>query len=250
MDAPDATAENSAPIVEMSEILVTTWNIAAVNNNPFEYWVTHHDPAYNKLMADIQSVMDTPREHDLEVGSILNDEMYHVLVADMQEAGMFDDIPNGQQRLRDRWAQDLSQRRAVSGFLADRSIGSKRLASMPDRITNTIRPASGGALFRPAVINCFEGDLDDLPSWWRQWRDFMFRTPVNVHGGDSDAPQPVCQLLEPLSRAKYPAVTEEEEAISVPLQVPAVHAGPSVSRHCFGCRAPPTHAPRTVRQKL
>ena len=24
-----------------SPLLVVTWNIAAVNNNPFEYWVTH-----------------------------------------------------------------------------------------------------------------------------------------------------------------------------------------------------------------
>lgn len=30
---------------------VATWNIAAVNNNPFEYFVTHDDPAYNKLMV-------------------------------------------------------------------------------------------------------------------------------------------------------------------------------------------------------
>lgn len=27
---------------------IVTWNIAAVNNNPFEYWVTHHDPGYNR----------------------------------------------------------------------------------------------------------------------------------------------------------------------------------------------------------
>eukprot|EP00291_Cryptomonas_curvata_P018726 CAMPEP_0172166346 /NCGR_PEP_ID=MMETSP1050-20130122/8929_1 /TAXON_ID=233186 /ORGANISM="Cryptomonas curvata, Strain CCAP979/52" /LENGTH=87 /DNA_ID=CAMNT_0012836943 /DNA_START=478 /DNA_END=737 /DNA_ORIENTATION=- len=68
---------------EMSEIHVTTWNIAAVNNNPFEYWVYHHDPNYNKLMADVQAVMDSPGEHDLEVGSILTDAMFCELKADM-----------------------------------------------------------------------------------------------------------------------------------------------------------------------
>ena len=252
MISHEEVTNGTVPVFEMSEILVTTWNIAAVNNNPFEYWVTHHDPAYNKLMADVQSVMDSPREHDQEVGSILSDEMYHVLVSDMQEAGMFDGISDGQGRLKDRWSKDLCRRRAVSGFLADRNIGSKRLASMPDRITNTIRPASGGALFRPAVINCFEGDLDDLPSWWRQWREFMFRTPVRVHGGDADTPQLVCRLLEPLSRAKYPAVTEEEEAISVPLQVmawsapgsyPAASETPRRPSLVIQSAKPPTHRP-------
>jgi hypothetical protein len=33
---------------------VMTWNVAAVNNNPFEYFVTHDDPAYNRLMADVE----------------------------------------------------------------------------------------------------------------------------------------------------------------------------------------------------
>jgi hypothetical protein len=36
------------------EVRVATWNIAAVNNNPFEYWVTHSDPAYNHLMEGVQ----------------------------------------------------------------------------------------------------------------------------------------------------------------------------------------------------
>jgi hypothetical protein len=39
---------------DRSQLRATTWNIAAVNNNPFEYWVTHPDKAYNKLMADVQ----------------------------------------------------------------------------------------------------------------------------------------------------------------------------------------------------
>jgi hypothetical protein len=48
---------------------VITWNIAAVNNNPFEYWVTHDDPAYNKLMSDAQDFIDCPNERDVKVGS-------------------------------------------------------------------------------------------------------------------------------------------------------------------------------------
>ena len=33
---------------------VATWNIAAVNNNPFEYWITHDDAQYNELMKRVQ----------------------------------------------------------------------------------------------------------------------------------------------------------------------------------------------------
>lgn len=29
---------------------VATWNVAAINNNPFEYWITHDDANYNALM--------------------------------------------------------------------------------------------------------------------------------------------------------------------------------------------------------
>lgn len=37
-----------------------------------------------------------------------------------------------------RWETEYKGRMAVSGFLKDKHIGSKRLISMPDRITNTI----------------------------------------------------------------------------------------------------------------
>lgn len=36
------------------------------------------------------------------------------------------------------WQSDFSSRKIISGFMKDSSLGSKRLASMPDRYTNTI----------------------------------------------------------------------------------------------------------------
>jgi len=39
---------------------VATWNIAAINNNPFEYWITHDDADYNALMEGVQSFIDQP----------------------------------------------------------------------------------------------------------------------------------------------------------------------------------------------
>lgn len=36
------------------DLRAITWNVAAVNNNPFEYWITHDDPAYNTLIDGVQ----------------------------------------------------------------------------------------------------------------------------------------------------------------------------------------------------
>ncbi len=37
-----------------------TWNIAAVNNNPFEYWITDDDEAYIALMHGVQLFLADP----------------------------------------------------------------------------------------------------------------------------------------------------------------------------------------------
>ena len=46
--------------LDESKLKTATWNIAAVNNNPFEYWVTHDDAAYNTLMQGVESFIDQP----------------------------------------------------------------------------------------------------------------------------------------------------------------------------------------------
>ena len=34
---------------------VVTWNVAAINNNPFEYWITHDkDPNYDSMMRAVR----------------------------------------------------------------------------------------------------------------------------------------------------------------------------------------------------
>ena len=38
------------------QIQVATWNIAAINNNPFEYWITYkEEPSYEKLMVNVSA---------------------------------------------------------------------------------------------------------------------------------------------------------------------------------------------------
>ena len=36
------------------KLRMVTWNIAAVNNNPFEYWITHQSEEYAVLMQKVR----------------------------------------------------------------------------------------------------------------------------------------------------------------------------------------------------
>jgi len=48
------------------------------------------------------------------------------------------------------------------------------------RYTNTINLADGGVAMRPAVVNCYRGDLGSVATWWAAWRHFMFDAEVAV----------------------------------------------------------------------
>eukprot|EP00959_Pyramimonas_sp_CCMP1952_P138718 2903585-Pyramimonas_sp.AAC.1 len=61
--------------------------------------------------------------------------------------------------------------------------------------------------------------MDSVNEWWEQWKEFMFASTVTVKGkGGVEETKKPCQLLEKIKAAKYPAITPEEEEISVPLQ--------------------------------
>eukprot|EP00291_Cryptomonas_curvata_P015975 CAMPEP_0172152854 /NCGR_PEP_ID=MMETSP1050-20130122/1090_1 /TAXON_ID=233186 /ORGANISM="Cryptomonas curvata, Strain CCAP979/52" /LENGTH=194 /DNA_ID=CAMNT_0012821265 /DNA_START=183 /DNA_END=764 /DNA_ORIENTATION=+ len=112
---------------------------------------------------------------------------------------------------------------AIKDFLKDKSIGVKRLASMPDRITNTINLKDGQVLMRPTVINAFNGgSLASIDDWWVLWKKFMFHTEIEIfvdNNAQGSQPQAVCNLISPILRGKYPAITVQEHAISIPLQI-------------------------------
>ena len=77
--------------------------------------------------------------------------------------------------VRGHWENDFRDRLIVSQLVKDGLLGSKRLASMTDRITNTINVAGSDAPFcRPTVINMYEGDLSDINTWYDAWEAFMF----------------------------------------------------------------------------
>lgn len=126
---------------------IATWNIAAINNNPFEYWITYDEnPEYEKIMTSIEEFLENPGEKDVTVSSVFTEEMFSQLEKRMDGVG-WDNV-------RSYWEGDFKERKIISGFMKDPLLGSKRLASMPDRISNTINVVgSEEPVCRPTVIN-------------------------------------------------------------------------------------------------
>ncbi|GKY94947.1 hypothetical protein MPSEU_000459400 [Mayamaea pseudoterrestris] len=192
---------------------IATWNIAAINNNPFEYWITYKEnPAYEQLMVDIERFieMDPSDDKNLKVDQVFTNDMMQALDKRLTKVGWAS--------VQNYWDNDFSKRRIITEFLKDPLLGSKRLASMPDRITNTINLASGEQVFRPTVINMYEGDLGTLDKWWKEWEAFMFDKPLEIEGKSGKEKLIPYQMLQPISKAKYPDIEEQEEKDSLPLQ--------------------------------
>ena len=210
-NAAPRPAQSSGPTLK-----VATWNLAAINNNPFEYWITHTDDAYNKLMIDVQDFIAAPGDKDVAVSQVFTETMFSELHASMKQEGW-----PGIDETKARWDSDFKNRKIISGFMKDKTLGDKRLASMPDRTTNTIL-TTNGPVFRPTVINCYEGHFANINDWWLAWRKFLFETSVSVKGKTGAvSDKRVLSLLQPIKSAKYPALTAEEEKISIPLQTMA-----------------------------
>ena len=148
------------------KLSISTWNVAAINNNPFEYWITIKDnPGYEELMVNVENFLENPGPKDIPVAQVFTDQMFDSLEQKMLEVGW---DPN--RMVRQYWETDFKKRLLVSGFLKDPELGSKRLASMPDRITNTINVVGATEpVCRPTVINMYEGDLSSLDKWWEAW---------------------------------------------------------------------------------
>ena len=207
--------------VQTLSVCLSSWNVAAVNNNPFEYWVSCADESYNVFMSKVEDLM-LDAENDTAIHNIFSDSMFEALQARTSKA----DIPQIDD-LHNVWSTHFRDRMAFAGFLNDAGLCHKRLLSMPDRVTNTIALADGSTCYRPTVINAYDGaDLSSIEVWWGRWLQYMFETPIcienaadDTHVGLPEKPTLVCHLLSPLSRAKYPALTSDEEAHSVALQL-------------------------------
>eukprot|EP00310_Coccolithus_braarudii_P012743 CAMPEP_0183337518 /NCGR_PEP_ID=MMETSP0164_2-20130417/5127_1 /TAXON_ID=221442 /ORGANISM="Coccolithus pelagicus ssp braarudi, Strain PLY182g" /LENGTH=500 /DNA_ID=CAMNT_0025507217 /DNA_START=41 /DNA_END=1543 /DNA_ORIENTATION=+ len=195
------------------KLTAVTWNIAAINNNPFEYWLgAHPDTAYEQLMLGVEGFISEPGDHDVPVSSVFSEAMWAELKQMMTAQGW-----TGIEETEQRWHDDFSQRRIISQFICDKSLGDKRLASMPDRVTNTIGTKDARDVFRPTLVSNFAGDMTSVTTWWAAWKRFMFEEALSV-GKEGESKLP-CNMLFKISKAKYPEITEAEEAISIPLQL-------------------------------
>ena len=194
-------------------IKAITWNIAAINNNPFEYWITNEDPTYNEIMKNVSEFIENPGANDVPVSKIFSDKMYSELEAAMKEAGM-----PGLEETRKYWESDYKNRKVITEFIKDPELGKKRLASMPDRVTNTIQTVDQGIVTRPTVINCYSGDLGTTAKWWTAWKQFMFEQGITITSEGEPKKIMIKDLLQPIQKSKYPSITDDEAAISIPLQ--------------------------------
>eukprot|EP00929_Paragymnodinium_shiwhaense_P036756 TRINITY_DN19673_c0_g1_i1.p1 TRINITY_DN19673_c0_g1~~TRINITY_DN19673_c0_g1_i1.p1 ORF type:complete len:534 (-),score=94.69 TRINITY_DN19673_c0_g1_i1:397-1998(-) len=215
----ESSAANAVPVfgdsvetgADLTRLRTVTWNVAAVNNNPFEYWITHPNPAYDALMQKVEEFIETPGKLDRRIDEVFSQEMYESLLGEMEKVGL-SNLPT----VRQLWEEEYRSLRVVSGFLTNGTFGKKRLASMPDRVTNTIQQKSGGTRYRPTVVNCYAGSWNSMAEWFQQWLQFFFVDEVDVDGKGGKR---VYQLLQSIKRSKYPAVTEQEEKASIPLQL-------------------------------
>lgn len=202
----------SSNLPEARRIQLATFNVAAINNNPFEYWLSMpENPAYEDLMGKVEEFLENPGDKD-------------VVVTDVFTQAMFDQLDkrlttNGWSSVQSYWESDFSKRTIVEGFMKDTTLGSKRLASMPDRVTNTIFTADGTPVFRPTVINMYEKDLNNQEMWWKAWESFMFDEKIKIKNKEGKTVEKApWAMLQPIKKAKYPAISEQEEKDSLPLQ--------------------------------
>jgi hypothetical protein len=108
----------------------------------------HCSPLFSVFCAQfyqVEKFLDNPGDKDVTVDKVFTPEMFEKLDKRLTDVGW--------KSVKSYWDNDFSKRTIVAGFMKDDTLGSKRLASMPDRITNTINTADGKTVFRPTVIN-------------------------------------------------------------------------------------------------
>lgn len=236
--SPNVFKMNYSNASDTKLIKAITWNVAAINNNPFEYWITNDDPDYNKLMSNISRFVESPGDLDISVKEVFTDRMFEALALKMTQIGW-----KGVEETKQHWLKDYRNRKIISEFLKDGLLGKKRLASMPDRVTNTIQTTSGKASMRPTVINCFDGDLSTQDKWWQQWSSFFFDQSITVKRDGTETSTYVYQMISTIQKSKYPSITVEEEAISVPLQTMCMAIFDAILVHMMNTAGPRTWQP-------
>eukprot|EP01038_Epipyxis_sp_PR26KG_P006408 gene6408-8819_t len=224
---------------DSNRLRLATWNIAAINNNPFEYWITNDDdPRYNDMMNNVSNFIEseTDLKNNIQVKEIFTDDMFTELYNIMEKLEW---IPkdNSGETIKNIWNNDYKNRKIMKEFIKDHQLGKKRLASMPDRVTNTINTLDGLTM-RPTVINCYNNDLSTIQAWWKQWKSFFFEKEVIIKKNNIDTKLYIYQMLSRIKKSKYPSITSEEEELSIPLQTLCMAIFDSILIHMMNTIAP------------
>lgn len=221
---------------------VASWNIAAINNNPFEYWITYENEDYVQLMNEVQKFIQAPGEKDVAMEDVFTQDMYSQLEQRMEKQGWKD-----LDKVREHWELQFKDRKIISEFLTDKILGQKRLLSMPDRLTNTIMSVQTEGskekevLYRPTGINCYPNDFASFDDFWTQWLTFMFDTPLTGPKKETVSDLTAANVagtIQKIKRSKYPAITEEEEAVSIQLSMLCLALFDSVLIHMLDTVSP------------
>jgi hypothetical protein len=182
-----------------------------ISTPPSDWLSVPEEKGYDQLMVDIEHFIENPGDQDVLVKDVFSPTLFANL--DERLVGV------GWKSVQSYWDKDFSNRKIVAGFLKDKDLGLKRLASMPDRMTNMINTADGKTVYRPTIISMFEGDLSSQEKWWAAWSKFMFDSEYKITDRDGKVKdRHVWELLQPIKQSKYPAITDQEEKDSLPLQ--------------------------------
>ncbi len=161
-------------------IRVSSWNVAAINDNPFEYYVTIDSSAngntnvkqknYERTMEEIDEKLINADRHAIKVKDIVSREM--LLDARREILKTLDWTESECDLAIEFFTQHFAERKILSDFLLDADIGAKRLCSMPDRLTTKVSSEK----CRPCVTTSYSdvAVLSDDSKWWR-WSRWFWR---------------------------------------------------------------------------
>jgi len=216
----------SSARVGPSAIRACTWNVAAINNNPFEYYASSSSStttgddgaastttsAYDAFTRAVEAQLAREGAGDA-MRDVMTDSMI-TAVCERARLGRPKECTETTVSSARAHYENRTRSYAVSDFLRDAEIGAKRLCSMPDRVTNTASTALGTTT-RPTVINCYDVPLMNEEEWFERWLEYVFETRVRGVDGTETT---MFERFIPIKRAKYPAASEAEEEASIPLQ--------------------------------
>ena len=125
--AEEATKGMMKMVQAGRRLTVATWNIAAINNNPFEYWITmKENPAYEQLMVNVENFLENPEDKDVPVSEVFTEEMFTKLDSQLTKVGWTS--------VRSYWENDFKNRKIVSQFMKVRQLKQAFLCSVYERL--------------------------------------------------------------------------------------------------------------------